>query len=656
MRSKLVFTLLASLALFSILTSFSTAEIMLAQPKSIYNIGDLLEISATIMPSQDTSGFLTITLKCAGSSNVVYLSPLSLNAGQQEKIEKKMLLSGAFLGSRIGDCNLDVTYGSESATTSAFQITDRIETILNVNPLGIDAGESISVKGTAVKANSQNLEGYIEIKVEKTDIRLTRAVNQGKFDINFSFPANAKSGNYALQVKVYDKSGDEIGNQDIRSVTLVLKQKPTKIEIAIDKQSIKPGESVKFVSVIYDQANEKVLADLKIEVRDGYDETFFTKLVKTNEEVSLDLPGNASAGYWEIEASALDLKSKRLFYIEEFEKAKFEILNDTLIITNIGNVLYKKTVQIAIGNNVEMKEMNLEIGGSKKFRLLAPDGNYQVSVTDGSETFMLGGVGLTGNIVGVMELKSQLGLFNRYPIVWLFLIVIFSLFIIMMASRVIRKNSISYPVEKPINYGKEKNKIEEFKVAKDVKAEHSLVTSGKKEEVGIIALKIKNLNQLKKEKGNALESIEKAKAKIISSKGSPYESGDSIIGIFAPSVTKTFRNDLTAVKVASEIAAYLNEHNKKFTQKINFGIGINSGDIVSKLANGKLMFTALGNMLNLARKISDKAEKDVLLSQAVNNRVMHEVKTEKKGDYYSIKRIVDREQHKQFIEGFLKRL
>lgn len=655
MRSKLfillIFAIILSLGIIS-------AEIMLSQPKSIYSIGDFLEISATVKANQNIDNLFTLSLKCNDKSNDFYLSPLSLTTGQQEKIEKKVLLSSSFLRDMKGDCRIESKFGGETASSPAFQITNRIETILNVNPLNAKPGESINIKGTATKANSQLLEGYVEISIAETDIKLTGIVSKGNFQINFSFPENLKSGNYILKVKVYDKSDGEIGNFDEKTLSLNMAQEPNKIEIVVDKQSVRPGEKIKFKPLIYDQANQEIQGDIKIEIKDNYDETYLSKLVKTNEEVEIALESNASSGYWKIEASSFDLKAIRLFYIEELQKAKFEIINNTLIITNIGNVPYRKAVQITIGNELEIKELDLNLGESKRFRLIAPDGNYKVSVADGQETLTLNDIGLTGNVIGVEDIRNQLSLFNRYPIVWLFLIIVFGLFILMMVERVAKRKFYRYASEKKETIKKEFGKSEEakkdFSIVKDIKqAEHSLVLSGKKEEASIMALKIKNPGAMKNK--IAAESIEKVADKISRHKGSLYKAGDNLIGIFTPSLTKTFRNDLTSVKVASEIASHLNEHNRKFKEKIDFGIGIHSGDIAVKLENEKLKFTSLGNTINLAKRISEKAENDVLLSKESSSKVSGEVKTEKSGDYYSIKRIVDREQHKNFIDSFLKR-
>ena len=557
----------------------------------------------------------------------------------------------------IGDCRIESKYGSDLATTPGFQITDRIETILNVNPMNVKAGENMAVRGTAVKANSQNLEGFLELNVEGTDIKLTRSVSEGKIETNFSFPENLKSGNYELTAKVYDKSGEEIGNQDTKTITISLRQEPSKIEIVIDKQSIKPGEGIMLRPLIYDKANYETQGDVKIEVKDSLDDSYFNKLVKTGEEVIVNFTTNASAGYWKIEASSMGLKSKRLFYIEELEKAQFEVVNDTLIITNIGNVRYRKAVQIAIENEVEIKEMDLEVGDSKKFRLLAPDGSYKVSVTDGSETITLSDIGLTGNVIGVEDVRNQLSLWSKYPMVWLFLIIVLGLFILMMVERVTKRNFYGYKDEKKtdkIKPVKASDKFAGFEAVKDAgEAEHSLVINGKKEEASILAIKIKNPGAIKNK--IVQENVNKAIEMINKQKGSLYRTGDNFVGVFTPSLTKTFKNDLVAVKVAGAIASHLNEHNKKFKEKIDFGIGIHSGEIAAKLEQGKLKFTALGNTLSLAKKIADSARNDVLLSKETGSKVSNEVKTDKQGDYYSIKRVLDREQHKDFINNFLKR-
>lgn len=649
MRLKLVLFLAAILLLAY---SASAGVSFTNQPNSVYSINDLLKV----IISTTGTGDLQVNLVCDSGSKVIFL-PSSINNSQESKVYSRYLIN-SYLDGIKGNCILEANFNSEKSSSYPFKISDSIETIVNINPTSVKPGENINIKGTAVKENSQNLEGFVELKIDAAGIDVVNSVKAGEIEANLSLPENLKAGEYKLEIITYDEFQDEIANYDKKEIILNLIQEPKKIDIAADKQSIVPGESIKIKPTIYDQANEEVQGDIKLEIIDADGRVYFSKLLKTGEE-ELKLPENASIGYWKIQASYLGLTSQRLLYVEALQKAKFEVINDTLIITNVGNSVYRKSVQIAIGNEVEIKELELKAGEIKRFKLLAPDGNYKVSVSDGQEALTQNDMSLTGNVIGIADINKQISLFNKYPIVWLFLIVVFGLFILMMTERVVKRKFYGFASDKKENKAVEKKQeakisVKDFSITQDVRrAEHSLVMNGKKEEASVVVVKIKNPEVMKN--SLAKENIEKAVEKINRGKGSLYRTGENIMGIFTPSLTKTFKNDLLAVKTASEIASHLNEHNKKFKDKIEFGIGIHSGDIAANVEKGKLKFTALGNTLSLAKKVADTAKNEVLLSNDSNKKVMSEVKTEKLGEFHSIKRIVDREQHKAFLDNFLKR-
>lgn len=645
--------LILSIIILAIIININiiSAEIMFdSQPALVYSINDMIDSSLTVKTTQASEGFLKIILVCGDKQNDFYLSPLSLQPGIEEKISKKLTLSKSFLGEMKGDCKILAKYDGEEESTSNFKISEVVS--IKIDPLVISTkpGEKISIKGTATKSNSQPLDGFLELKVEGTDIRLTKGITAGNIEADLNIPETMKSGGYSLILIAYDKLNNEVSNYGDTTLSLNFKQEPSNIELELDKQSIIPGTSLNIIPRIYDKASQEIQEDVKIDVTDAYDDFYVSKLIRTGEAVEIKIEMNATPGYWTIEASALGLNIKRLFYVEELQKARFEVFQDSLTITNIGNVVYTKVIQVAIGNEVDIKEMNLDIGESKTFKL-SGDGNYPVSVSDGVDSVDFGDMSLTGNVLGVMELRKT-GFLNQYPIVWLFLIIIFGLFILMMVQRVSKRKVNGY-VSKPFVKQETKQVKQDIEVKNIKNAEHSLVLHGNKEQAALMNLKIKNLDKISQKE--VKEAIERSLEDIGRSKGTIYRSGQNFTGIFTPSVTKTFRNDLIAVKVASEIARYLNEHNSKSTQKIDFGIGINSGNIAAKVDKDVLKFTSLGNEMNLARRISDAAENSVLLSPETSKKVMNDVKTEKAGEYYSIKKLVEREQHKKFINGFLDR-
>ena len=654
MRLKLL-VLVVSLLMLQLVS----AEVMISQPKAVYNINDMLDISATVKATQDLDSFVELSLVCGNFSKTFYLSPISLLSGQQESISKKLLLSNSFLQGAKGICAIMAKFDSASYYGQSFKISDNIIVSVTADKTLANPGENIVLKGTAAKDNGQNAEGFVEATVQDTGISLKDSVSQGKFQLNFSFPENQKSGNYNIEILAYEKSKEEITNQGSQAVLITVNQVPKKLDIATDKTSIIPGSSIKFKPLVYDQADDLVTGEISLEVIDSNGNSYWKNIVKTSEETELKFAENTTSGLWEIAASGLGLASIFEFTIEPLEKASFSILNNTLTITNIGNQPYRKPVQVMIGENTEVLEMNLDLGEERQFELTG-DGNYDVSISDGTEEASLQGVSLTGGVIGVRELRSGLGLINKYPLLWVFLIGIFGLFVFTLSQRAINKKYFGYvPKEEKKGYEKVKpaselikeNKEEYVKAFSNVKhAETSLVLQGKKEEASVISVKIKKASDK-----NSIDTITNAVERINDSKGTLQRVQDGWTGIFVPSVTRTFKNDLTAVRVASEIASSINEHNRKFKDKIDYGIGIHSGELATKLEQGKLKFTPLGNTISFAKKVADTASNTVLVSKETNKKVMNDVKTLKQGDFYSISRIIEREQNKDFLNKFKER-
>jgi len=646
--------------------NFISAEIMFSQTDRVYSIGDFIDVDATIKASSDISGFLRIYLSCRSEIRDFYLSPIFLSAGEQEFVQKKLLLSRAFLRGLTGECKLEGDYGSEHYLSQVFQVSDKAELNVTASPLSANPGEKISVAGTAVKSNAKNLEGFAEIRADSINASITVPVSQGGFNADLSVPGNARSGNYNLFVKVYDKSGNDTGNYDEKSIMITINQVPTKIEIIIDNQNVNPNEKIGIIPRIYDQAEEEITGTVKISVKDSNGNLYLEKELGTNERFELGFLSNSTPGYWAINASSLGINGEREIYIKEYEKAQFTLISNTLTIKNIGNTAYKKIISVKIGDETKSKEVNLGVGESSRYRISAPDGVYEVIVNDGTEENKFGNVMLTGSAISIEDIRDM-NILKEYPIVWLFLIIIFGLFAVMTAGNIRRRKfyghmdsgspvknyenvTIKIPEIKSENQGKNENPV----IHEYIKnAEHSASINGKREEASILAIKIKNSGAMNNK--IVKESMEKARGMITRHKGSLYSAGDSIIGIFTPSVTKTFRNDFSAVKAATEIASSLNEHNRKFNEKIDFGIGIHSGEIAAGVDKGKLKFTALGNSMNMAKKMASEAKNDVFLSKKSSSRLASEVKTDKAGEYYSIKRVVDRELHKDFINNFLNR-
>jgi len=175
---------------------------------------------------------------------------------------------------------------------------------------------------------------------------------------------------------------------------------------------------------------------------------------------------------------------------------------------------------------------------------------------------------------------------------------------------------------------------------------------GHKSNATVLVVKIKN-----KLGENEKKSLEGAMEAVYSKRGAVYEQGDYIFAIFSPLMTKTETNEVVAAIAGQQIVEVLNEHNRKFREKIDFGISINSGQIINKMEQGKLKFTAMGNFVVAAKRMAESANKQVLLSKESFQKAGSVVKAEKLSDgmVYDLRRVVDSEKNNKFIQGFLER-
>jgi hypothetical protein len=652
------FVLISILILAVSLAQFASSEIMLSQPKSLYNLGDKLGFSSTIKASHESEGFLQMSISCDGQEKQIYFSPLYLLAGEEKKIDNSIKLSQSTIGNIIGSCRIIASFLDETQSTSAFVISNKANVALIVDKVNVLAGESISFSGTATKLNGQQLNGFVDAKISSTEFKMTASILNGSFKSALSIPETLKAGSYLVEAQAYDKdSAGNINNIGEASSSIIVEQVPDKIELVLEKQNFLPEDKISVQPLLYDKAGDLIEKDIVISISNNKS-TLSKKIIKTSEEFSFDIPLNTVPGEWDIEASIDNIKSKRTIYIEKIEKAEFEIINDSLIVKNRGNVPYIKQIQITIGNDVEIKEVTLAVGENKIYRIEAPSGVYNIMVTDGSTKIEKEGVSLVGYAVNIVEPNKETNLFSQYPIVWIFVVSIFGLFIAMTVLRV-KKMDIRMPFFERKTSTLEENlqPVEKIKtIGKNIsEAEHSPIIHGDKEESAIVNLKIKNLQELGDDTIGKIVSLIENHSKEF--KAAIYRKDDNLMMILTPSITKSFDNLSRSSKLASLILESINEHNRKFQDKINFGLGVHVGAIAANIdsSSGKLKFASIGNSVQVVKKASEQAKSEILMSQEAHNKSLSEIKSEKKGEFYKIINIGNRDTHKKFIQGFLDR-
>jgi len=647
--------------------SFASAEIFFSQqPKEVYSFGDQIKV---VLGSDGSGGWVNAGLVCDNSSKKMvffhYVTP------EETNIPFSVPLTKDFLRDMQGDCYFSLLFNNQTKESLHFDISSSLDVKVNFNNKLFNPNESVQFSGTVSKKNGDKVNGFAEVSFPYNAVQIIVPVTDGKFNGNISLQENIPAGEHDLSFFVYQKNeAGEVTNFYLSNSSISVMKKPRLLEIEVP-ENIAPNNELDFTAHLYDQADSII---------DGVPVAF--TLVNPNGEQVLNILSetevteyytiqkNAQLGFWNLTAKSEGLISESFdVFINANVEAEFLLINNTLVIKNVGNVPYDKLVQIKIGENyTEILALNISLLGSVEFDLEAPDGEYSIFVDDGKvnlekSTF------LTGNVIGIKDSRSGgIGLVNNYMFSWVIIIGILGLFIFVSARKVVNRKSVLSSKSFNPKTSKVKGGVVKVNVTnsgihktgpKEDTADNSLVIQGDKQKATLLSLKIDNQEEIFKG-SNASKTIEDSVNSILESKGKVYRSGKYIVGVYAPVITRTFDNGFDVIKIADAISHKLNEHNKKYSPKINFGIGINDGNIIAETRNGKLSFTPLGNAIQNVKKISDMAKNDYLLGEEINKGIGSKIKTIANPEKFNVKTyrindVLDKTQHAQFLNKFLDR-
>lgn len=655
------------LSAFLYAVAMVNAEIIISQPSALYSLGD--ELSIDIKLDNFQVGYLDLNLVCSSG-----LSNLYHNVADSKAFSIKRKLTPTYIGNLSGTCQVVAIYGSDSKTSQTFEISNQIEIVLPTDQISIVAGENIKIKGTTYKKNNQLVgqlqNAFVQIVLNQ-DINITGTIKDSQFSLDFSVPETTHAGIYSMQILAYDK--DEIGNVlNIGETTLRLNvaQTPARVSIALDKTQVDPMSNITIMAFIYDKSGDEMNNTVLLKIQDNTLKTIYQKIISTNQLVTFETSSNNLPGYATVIAENGNLSAEKTFQINELKKITATIKDGKIVLTNIGNVPYFGPIEIAVGGEIFTETLNLAYGENKSFDITAPDGFYDVSVSDGNPILSQNSVSLTGNVISLRESGAKIGDYvANNPIVWIFIVGIVILFLIVSYKRHYENKRLFGNMGKPdkmkildmrkkggievVNPGKVMDRIVAGGEIK--KAEQMTVLHGQKQQASIISLKIKNNVD-----GIAQDNITKALDYGYKQKAVSYSTGNGAILIFSPLVTKTNKNEEAAVKVALDIDAFLKEHNRKFrNDKISYGIGVNSGEIVNQLNGKVLQFANINKTITIAKKVADLANDEVLLSKDMHEKTAGSIKTDKVAsgamDLFTVKRVINTEETKKFMNEFMRR-
>lgn len=668
MRRGMVFSVF--LIVLVVIPIISSEIILTQQPEEVYSLGDIVQVPVTIKPSTDLSGVFNMDLLCNGRTINFYKNGISLKAGEEKETDPSLVLTKDIIGESKGICKIKATLGGEFVLTENFKISNLITLNVNFEKLEFTPGGDLFFEGNALKENGQDVNGFIMLSIEEENsskIAQLGTINNGFFTINVSVPEDMKAGAYLMELNAYEESiSGEKTNLGFINQNIIILQVPTSLEIVFENSEIEPGTNLKVKAILHDQTGEKINSSSFITIKNQNDKILEQTDVTTDVFIEFPVPYNQKPGKWTIVAASNKLISEAKLQIMEKESVSVDIINKTVTITNTGNIPYNNTVLIKIGNESLNIFVYLEVDKDEKYTLTAPDGEYQIEVITGTET-TTAEVALTGKSIDIKKASNNVVSLVRYPLVWIFLIFLLGFVAFVMFKRSQQQTFFGYlgskiPKRKKNNGGGKKL----FTLSKNSlinsknKAELSLSIKGAKQNVSVVSLKIKNLRELQSKKDNSEETLQKTVDLAEKKKAMTYENNNNIFFLLAPTITRTFSNEKTALEIAEKIKSLLDHHNKMFKQKIDFGIALTNGTVVANRDQGVLKFMTLGTLMSSSKKLSSASKGEIVLDEKIHSKLKSRLKTKKhehgNSHFYTITEIKNVEEHEKFLKNFLHKL
>lgn len=654
-----------SIALVIFLCAFVSAEIrILTEPvETIYNLGEVINMPVTIKTTSDISGNFKINLICNGTEkNLLTWAGIKLESGEEKSIPYSFELIKNTIGESKGNCVIKAILGSDYALSEQFKISDSLKIESTIEKLEFNPEETISITGKVTRENGEKSDGFVNARIVSNDYDIVQegTVTNGNFELNLVLPPNAKAGNYILRITATEKDSDGIiTNNGINEYNVNIKQKPKNIELILEDNLLLPEESVKVKAILHDQTGEPIQSTIFITIKNSADKILEQKEIATGQVLEYKIKRGELPSQWKVFAVSNKLSAEKIFEIEEKESADISIINRTIYVENTGNVLYNKTLLVEIKDEPINLQVTLKVGQSKKYVLNAPDGEYNVRIASHENSEINELVSLTGNAIGVKEVFNYQSL-NIY--LWIVMISGLLLVSLFKLRNIYNKNFFG----KMNGGGNKLKKQKEIPVIgqeqsrKGTTAEISLSIKGEKQDASFVCVKIKNLNEAKSKRGSAYETLNKLKELGEENKATIYENNDYLFFILTPAKTRTFKNEKTALELAEKIQETLLDHNRRFNEKINFGISLDYGTIVGKIEEGVFKFMSMGPLVTSSRKIASLSDEKILLSEKMNELLRLIVKTEKQSkdgiDFYIITKIKkENEEARKFIDKFMTR-
>ena len=304
----------------------SLADIDIKDLKDSYNIGEEININASIKHDKNFYGFINFEIKCGSKTTSFYKTPIKLNENELKIINDVYIILTKDITDNKDSCKIyskltDIDNNEIfNYKTNSFNIEDSFDLNININKEEFSAGETVEFE------IDFDISDFL-LKDLTADIIIDKNLKRYEIDskntiLKYQLPSNIKSGTYTATIQIDDKFGNKGEEKfeffiesiinDIRVMYLNKKFDATK------------NETITFKSIIFDQGNSFIDdKTINIKIINPNNKEIANKDIFSTHKFNMDIDETFIPGKYIIISTYKNLS----------DKTSFEIINPKYIVT-----------------------------------------------------------------------------------------------------------------------------------------------------------------------------------------------------------------------------------------------------------------------------------------------------------------------------------
>ena len=347
-------------------------------PSNTYQLGDRLTLKGKIqrLSGDLVNGFGTLYLKSNGT--IAFADSVQVDSGAFSYARSTTDMPA---GSHLLQFDVQDPYGNKVLLDlGSLTIENKLSITSEVNKEIFLPGEKVEVSGSVKKFDDTPADAG-SVTADFNNQTFEDTFTRGYYSITFIIPPNSRSGDHGVDIVVHDSFGN-IGSAFLKAVVT---QVPTSLKLNLAESTLTPKSALKITPILYDQAEDKIFQEVLVEVTDAKGKKQFSENVPADKELTLELPADAAPGEWAASVRLDRLKETVNFNVVENVALAFDLVNQTLYITNLGNVKFKSALNFIFSgptNITKTKKLSIDINETESINLGSglEDGIYDVEV------------------------------------------------------------------------------------------------------------------------------------------------------------------------------------------------------------------------------------------------------------------------------------